>query len=179
MRKIVSYLFITLDGVVESPERWVMYNNEMGTAINEMGDASHTLLLGRRTYDTFAASWPQRTNEDDPLADWMNNTAKVVVSSTLQDPTWNNTTAITSDVDKQVRLLKEQVATTSSSAAVPLWFDHFSTTNCSTSYDSSCTPSSRGQVSDSSATPAHPSKLADSKSLDNGVSYTKYRPVDD
>jgi len=179
MRKIVSYLFITLDGVVESPEKWVMYNDEMGTAINEMSHAADTLLLGRRTYDTFAASWPQRTNEDDPLADWMNNTAKVVVSSTLQDPTWNNTSAITSEVDKQVQLLKEQDGNDILISGSPTLIRSLL----------------KDQVLDELRLFLHPIvagtglrlfgddttslKLADSTALDNGVLYVTYQPADD
>lgn len=108
MRKLVAYLFITLDGVTESPEEWVMYNDEMGDAITTESHAADALLLGRRTYDIFAASWPERTVDDDPLADWMNNTPKVVVSTTLRDPTWQNTTVIDSEVGKHIESLKEQ-----------------------------------------------------------------------
>ncbi|MBA3421603.1 MAG: hypothetical protein H0U12_06865 [Thermoleophilaceae bacterium] len=50
MRKIVAWLFLTLDGVVESPEQWVMFHDEMGEAINAEVAAADTLLLGRRTY---------------------------------------------------------------------------------------------------------------------------------
>jgi dihydrofolate reductase len=107
MRKIVSYLFITLDGVVESPEKWVMFDAGMGEAIDNMSHASSTLLLGRNTYETFAASWPQRTVADDPLADWMNNTPRVVVSTTLEAPEWKGTAVIKDDPAGQVQLLKE------------------------------------------------------------------------
>ncbi|WP_158850922.1 dihydrofolate reductase family protein [Saccharothrix deserti] len=109
MRKIVAWLFITLDGVVESPEKWVMYNDELGETIGAEADAADTLLLGRRTYEVFAASWPQRTIEDDPLADWMNNTPKLVASTTLDDsPDWRNSTVIKGDVAKELHALKSQ-----------------------------------------------------------------------
>jgi len=68
MRRIRSWLFITLDGVVESPEKWVRFNDELGQAIEAEMQAADALLLGRRTYEVFAASWPQRTAEDDPGA---------------------------------------------------------------------------------------------------------------
>jgi dihydrofolate reductase len=179
MRKIVSYLFITLDGVVESPEKWVMYNDQMGTAINEMSHAADTLLLGRRTYDTFAASWPQRTNEDDPLADWMNNTAKVVVSSTLQDPTWNNTSAITSEVDKQVQLLKEQDGNDILISGSPTLVRSLLKDKLLDELRLFVHPIVAGTglrlFGDDSAS----LKLADSKTLDNGVLYTTYKPAGD
>ena len=65
------------------------------------------LLLGRRTYETFAASWPQRGNEV-PNADWMNRTPKYVASSTLQSPAWNNTTVIQGDVTEGIERLKQE-----------------------------------------------------------------------
>ena len=106
MRKIVAQLFVSLDGVVESPEKWVAFDDEMGEAVNAGTGAADTLLLGRRTYEVFAASWPQRTVEDDPMAGWMNDTPKVVVSSTLESPAWNNTTVIDGDVEASLRALK-------------------------------------------------------------------------
>ncbi|MDX6521669.1 MAG: hypothetical protein QOF08_2274, partial [Gaiellales bacterium] len=56
MRKLNAWLFVTLDGVIEAPEKWVIADDEMFGAM----EASDALLLGRRTYETFAASWPQR-----------------------------------------------------------------------------------------------------------------------
>lgn len=69
----------------------------MGDAVDAGTEAADTLLLGRRTHEVFAASWPQRTVEDDPMAGWMNDTPKVVVSSTLESPAWQNTTVIDGD----------------------------------------------------------------------------------
>jgi dihydrofolate reductase len=178
MRKIVSYLFITLDGVVESPEKWVMYNDEMGTAINEMSHAADTLLLGRRTYDTFAASWPQRTNEDDPLADWMNNTAKVVVSSTLQDPTWNNTSVIGSEVHKQVQLLKEQDGTDILISGSPTLVRSLLDDKLLDELRLFVHPIVAGTGLRLFGESSTSLKLAECIALDNGVLYTTYQPAD-
>jgi dihydrofolate reductase len=108
MRKIVAWLFVTLDGVMESPEKWVMYNNEMGEAIDGEAAGADTLLLGRRTYEVFAASWPSRTSDDDPMTDWMNNTPKVVVSTTLDNVEWQNSTLISGDLAQELDRLKQQ-----------------------------------------------------------------------
>lgn len=108
MRKIVAWLFLSLDGVVESPEQWVMFNDEMGEAIDAEAAAADTLLLGRRTYEVFAASWPDRTAEDDPLADWMNNTPKLVASSTLDGVEWQNSTLIEGDVAEELDGVKQR-----------------------------------------------------------------------
>jgi dihydrofolate reductase len=179
MRKIVSYLFITLDGVVESPEKWVMYNDEMGTAINDMSHAADTLLLGRRTYDTFAASWPQRTNADDPLADWMNNTPKVVVSSSLESPTWNNTSAITSEVDKQVQLLKEQDGKDILISGSPTLVRSLLKDKLLDELQLFVHPIVAGTGLRLFGDDSTSLKLTDSKTLDNGVLYTTYQPTDD
>jgi dihydrofolate reductase len=105
MRKINAWLFVTLDGVIEAPEKWVMADDDMFGAIEADYATSDALLLGRRTYETFAASWPERGSEV-PNADWMNNTPKYVASTTLESPEWNNTTVIEGDVAEAVTRLK-------------------------------------------------------------------------
>jgi dihydrofolate reductase len=105
MRKINAWLFVTLDGVIEAPEKWVMADDAMFGAIETDYAKSDALLLGRRTYETFAASWPERGSEV-PNADWMNSTPKYVVSTTLKSPEWNNTTVIEGDAAEAVARLK-------------------------------------------------------------------------
>jgi dihydrofolate reductase len=105
MRKINAWLFVTLDSVIEAPEEWVMADDDMFGAIEADYAKSDALLLGRRTYETFAASWPERGSEV-PNADWMNNTRKYVVSTTLESPEWNNSTVIEGDVAEAVTRLK-------------------------------------------------------------------------
>jgi dihydrofolate reductase len=107
MRKLNAWLFVTLDGVIESPENWVIADDEMFGAMEADYAKSDALLLGRRTYETFAASWPQRGSEV-PNADWMNNSRKYVASTTLESPEWNNTTVIQGDVAEAVAGLKQE-----------------------------------------------------------------------
>ena len=82
-RKIVAGLFISLDGVVEAPHEWHFpsFNDEMGQAVGSRMAAADTMLLGRATYQEFAAYWPQQGSEVE-LADFMNNTPKLVVFTT-------------------------------------------------------------------------------------------------
>src|SRR5256886_15583223 len=93
MRKIVAGLFISLDGVFElsneSMAPW--FTPEVGQTIGTLMGAQDTLLLGRVTYQDFAAHWPQQTGE---MADTMNGTPKYVVSGTLESADWQNTTLI-------------------------------------------------------------------------------------
>ncbi|SEH01405.1 Dihydrofolate reductase [Nonomuraea solani] len=99
MRKIVSGLYISLDGVVEAPETWHFpyLDEEMRQAIGANLEAADAMLLGRRTYDIFAAHWPLQDTDKDPLAATMNATPKYVVSTTLTDPAWENTTVLAGD----------------------------------------------------------------------------------
>ena len=124
MRKIVAGLFISLDGVVESPDKWHFpyFNDEMGEAVGAQMAAADTMLLGRRTYEEFAAYWPHQKS-DVPPADYMNNTPKLVVSTTLKAPLeWQNSTLISGNVAQELTRLKRQpgknIATTGSATLV-------------------------------------------------------------
>ena len=83
MRRFVAGLFMSLDGVTEAPETWQFpyFNDEVGQSVGSGMANSDTLLLGRRTYEEFAAYWPSQP-DDVPFAAHMNNTPKLVVSTT-------------------------------------------------------------------------------------------------
>ncbi|MFI9557877.1 dihydrofolate reductase family protein [Nonomuraea endophytica] len=106
MRKIVAGLFVSLDGVVEAPDKWHFpyVNDEMTGAVMAQQQGADTLLLGRATYEVFAASWPHRS---DPMADHLNNVSKLVVSTTLRSADWNNSTLISGDAIEELRRIKE------------------------------------------------------------------------
>ena len=110
MRKIVSGLFISLDGVYEAPDQWHFpyFNDEMGAAVDEQMKAADTMLLGRVTYQEFASFWPQQSSDDVDIADYMNNTPKLVVSNTLDTLDWQNSTLISGDVNEELNRLKQQ-----------------------------------------------------------------------
>lgn len=119
MGKVIISENVTLDGVVEDPTGdeglrhggWVGRIGERGrdqvarVVLDEALD-TEAMLLGRRSYEFFAARWPTRTGE---LADRMNSKPKFVVSTTLRDPRWNNTTVLTGDVVNAVSNLKRQI----------------------------------------------------------------------
>jgi dihydrofolate reductase len=117
MGRVVISQFITVDGVVEDPggsenfERggWA-FQFDRGPEGDEFKldevMASEALLLGRITYDGFAAAWPSRTGD---FADKFNGMAKYVVSSTIENPEWNNTTVIDGDVPSAVEKLRQEV----------------------------------------------------------------------
>lgn len=110
MRKIIAGLFITLDGVVDDPQKWnpPFYNQEMTDAVQEQMAACDTHLYGRRSYELFRAVFTGPTADQIPHAPLMNETPKIVVSTTLTDPDWGPTTVIRDDVAKELRKLKQQ-----------------------------------------------------------------------
>jgi dihydrofolate reductase len=84
MRKIVAGLFVSVDGVIEAPETWTgaYFTPEIGEIVGSLIAAGDTLLLGRRTYETFAQSFADDTS-GNPMAAQMNAVRKVVVSTSL------------------------------------------------------------------------------------------------
>ncbi len=113
MRKIVAGLFISLDGVYEAPETWHVpyFNDEMGAAVGSQMAESDGMLLGRVTYEEFAAYWPSQTSEGEAgeMADVMNDTPKYVVSRTLKTPEWTNTTLLDgNNAADELTALKQQ-----------------------------------------------------------------------
>jgi dihydrofolate reductase len=107
MRKIVVTEFVSLDGVIEEPA-WTFpyWNDEIATFKGEESSASDALLLGRVTYQGFAAAWPQ---SEDEGADYFNSVRKYVVSETLEEPLeWSNSTLIKDNVVEEITNLKHQ-----------------------------------------------------------------------
>ena len=107
MGNVVITSFITLDGVIESPETWSFdYQSEDTGARNKQTlFASDVLLLGRITYEGFAQAWPGR-EDPDGFADKMNSVRKVVVSSSLTEADWNNSEVASGDLGELVARLK-------------------------------------------------------------------------
>jgi dihydrofolate reductase len=116
MGKIVVTEFISLDGVIEAPGGGEGFKHGGWSFEIDRGDegnqfkldetmGSDALLLGRRTYEGFAAAWPEREGE---FADKFNTMPKYVVSSTLDDPEWSNTTPLKGDLAEEVAKLKER-----------------------------------------------------------------------
>lgn len=111
MRTISAWELISLDGVMESPEEWASAysNDEMAEAnASRMAESeSGALLLGRVTYEELAAFWPNQPG-GDPMVDHINSVQKFVVSTTLEEVKWNNSTLITGNVAEEITDLKQQ-----------------------------------------------------------------------
>ncbi len=123
MGSIKSSLFISLDGVIESPETWHFdyFNDEMGAVIGELMGGSDATLLGRQTYDEFAGYWPN-ADPNDPITGQMNGSRKYVVSTTLTDAAWQNSSVISGDVKAELTKLKQDTRLgTTGSATLVRW----------------------------------------------------------
>jgi dihydrofolate reductase len=107
VRKIVAGLFMSLDGVVEAPEAWTgpYFNEESQQEIGSIIAEGDTLLLGRKTYEMFAASF---SGQSGGMADTMNRFPKVVVSKTLERADWEHSTLLNGDVVEEIRALKQR-----------------------------------------------------------------------
>jgi len=122
MRKIVAAAFVSLDGVMQAPGApeedpmggftlggWTFhyFDETMGQRLDETFSAPFELLLGRRTYEIFAAHWPY-VPEDDPIGKVFNATRKYVVTSSSEPLTWQNSTAILANIAAEIARLKQQ-----------------------------------------------------------------------
>jgi dihydrofolate reductase len=121
MRKLITTTFVTLDGVMQAPggpeeDRtggfayggWSVnyWDKTMGEIMGVFMETPFELLLGRHTYDIFAAHWPQ--SKEEPVASKFNDTKKYVVSHNSVGLTWQNSTLITGNVPEEIKKLRSQ-----------------------------------------------------------------------
>lgn len=126
MRKIVTSLFITLDGVAEEPSDWQdEFDEEMGESLNASIASTDAIILGRVTYEYWNNFWP--TADFEPFASYINNTQKYVLSNTLEKVEWGDKTNIellSGDVAQKLKALKQQLGkniTVAGSPSVTQW----------------------------------------------------------
>jgi dihydrofolate reductase len=108
MRKVIAGLFISLDGVTQSPDQWQFdhFDDGLAAAMAAHLAAEDTVLLGRVTYQEWAGYWPTAT--DEPYASHINATPKVVFSTTLDRVDWHNSTLVKGDLPGTINRLKQQ-----------------------------------------------------------------------
>lgn len=122
MRKIIVLSFISLDGVMQAPGGpdedtsggfkyggWTFpyFDDTSGKIMGEQIKPPFDLLLGKKTYDIFAAYWPNQS-EDNPVTKPFNDARKYVAAHEPFEPTWDNTTVLTNDVASQIKQLKSE-----------------------------------------------------------------------
>jgi dihydrofolate reductase len=110
MRRIVWSEYISLDGVVDEPGEWSLpyFSDDLAKYKYDELFASDALLLGRITYEAFAAAWPTMEEIEGDFAVRMNALPKYVASTTLEKADWNNSTIIWENVPEEVATLKQQ-----------------------------------------------------------------------
>lgn len=123
MAKLVAGTFTTIDGVMQAPggpeeDRdggfehggWLVpyFDDRMGEIIDEWVGRAEGFLLGRRTYEIFAGSWPKNTDPNDPVASALNQRPKYVASRTLDKVDWQNSSLLKGEVVEEIRKLKAQ-----------------------------------------------------------------------
>lgn len=116
MRKLVVTENITLDGVIEAIGGWFgpagdeaeIDNSDLEAAVREHMEAQDAMLLGRNTFESFRGYWPKQTDDTTGVTAHLNQVSKYVMSSTLKDPKWENTTVLRGDLAEKARELKDQ-----------------------------------------------------------------------
>ncbi|HEV7128762.1 MAG TPA: dihydrofolate reductase family protein [Ktedonobacterales bacterium] len=123
MRKLIVSSFLTLDGVIQEPDKpdttgafpyggWTvpLFDDSLDQTMPEQLRPPFDLVLGRKTYDVFAAYWPYQNSEENPTAASFNAAKKYVASHTLQQLDWQNSTLLRGDVAQELQTLKQQDA---------------------------------------------------------------------
>ena len=178
MGRIVSNFFISLDGVVESPDKWHFpyFDDQMGAAIGNGMQSTGAFLMGRRLYDEWSQYWPQQGPEQ-PFSEFINSIPKYVVSGSLTDAGWNNTTVLPGDPDR-LREVKEQTdgnLTMSGSATTVRWLLANGLLDELHLLVHPIAVGSGQRLFE--GTPTYPLKLISQETFGSGVLYTVYAPA--
>jgi dihydrofolate reductase len=111
MRKLVITENITLDGSIEMLDDWFdpqLQDEDLLEESHRQDSQADALLVGRQTFEDFRGYWPKQTEDTTGVTDYLNQVAKYVVSSTMTDPGWQNSTVLTGDPVEQTNALKSQ-----------------------------------------------------------------------
>ncbi len=179
MGRIVSNFFISLDNVVERPDQWHFpyFDDAMGEIVGAGMATTDAMLMGRKLYDEWSSFWPEQGPEV-PFSEHINGIRKYVVSTTLQDASWNNTTLISADVAEQLRKVKETTdgdITMSGSATTVRWLlANGLLDELALLLHPIAVGSGQRLFED---TPTQPLTLLHSQTLDSGVLHLRYAPA--
>jgi dihydrofolate reductase len=119
MRDLIVTENITLDGVIEATEGWFdpagadsdVDQSDVEAALREQREAADAFLVGRVTFEQMRGYWPQQTDDTTGITDYLNNVSKYVVSSSLDDPRWENTTVLRGALKDEIVTLKSKPGT--------------------------------------------------------------------
>jgi dihydrofolate reductase len=116
MRKLVVTENMTLDGSIEMLDDWFdpqIQDDDLVEESHRQDAEADALLVGRQTFEDFRGYWPAQADDTTGVTDYLNKVAKYVVSSTLDDPQWANSTVLSGEPTDNVRALKARPATMS------------------------------------------------------------------
>jgi dihydrofolate reductase len=177
--EIHAHYFMSLDGVVDAPT-WTFefpFLPQMEEVLGAVTGRSRGILLGRITYEMFEPAWSKRTVEDDPGAPFFNDTMKYVVSGTLTEGTWRNSTIVGPYDPDAIRTLKDEVGDLYVSGSITLvramLADGLIDELHLLQYPLTLGAGPRLFTEDAAP---HKFELAASESFENGVVYLNYRP---
>jgi dihydrofolate reductase len=178
MGRIVSNFFISLDGVVESPDKWHFpyFDDAMGEIVGAGMGSTSAVLMGRKLYDEWSEFWPAQGPEV-PFSEFINAIPKYVLSTTVTDPKWQNTTALSGDV-AAVQKLKDSVAgdiSMSGSATTVRWLLANGLLDELALLVHPIAVGSGQRLFEDPTT--YPLKLVHSSTLDTGVLHLRYAPA--
>ena len=118
MRKLVVTENITVDGVIDASGGWFdpagavdgveIDTSDIEVVLREEMKRQDTRIMGRETFEAFRGYWPKQTNDSTGITVYLNHVSKYVISSTLDDPQWENTTVLRDNLAEEVKKLKEQ-----------------------------------------------------------------------
>ena len=179
MGEVHVHEFMSVDGVIDAPT-WTFeygFDPKMGEALAAVTGRSKGILLGRTTFEMFEPAWSTRTVEDDPGAPFFNDSPKYVVSSTLENPTWNNSRVVGPYDPDAIRRLKDDVGDLYVSGSITL-VRALLADGLVDGLHLFQYPLTRGDGPRLFPPDAAPTKLAleDSQAYANGVVYLHYRP---
>ena len=181
MRKVISGLFISLDGVTESPDQWQFdhFDEDMMASMGSFITETDTILLGRVTYAEWAPYWP--TSTDEPFASFINNTPKYVVSTTLDQVEWgkfDKPTLIKGNLGQAITKLKQQPGKNIGVAGSPTLVQSLLQANLLDELTLMVHPvvASRGKRLFKEESDLKRLKLVDSKTTRTGVAILTYQP---
>jgi dihydrofolate reductase len=202
MRKVVAALFISLDGVVESPGRWEFdaFDEDMATNMFSIIGERDALLLGRGTYQEWADYWPTATFDreiasftantpghvvsaatfDRAFASFINDTPKYVVSTTLDSVAWANTTLLKGNLADEIAALKTQPGSTIGAAGSPTLVRSLIQQDLLDEFQLMVHPviAGNGKRLFADGDDLKRLRLVDSKATRSGVALLTYRPLD-
>ena len=178
-RRIVANYFVSLDGVVESPDKWHFsyFDDEMGAAVGAGFERSDALLMGGTLYREWAEYWPAHAEDD--FGPVMNGMTKYVVSRTLDRADWANTTLIRGDVAARIREIKAQPGkdiAMSGSATLARWLLAEGLLDELNLLVHPVVVGTGGRLFPD-GTPKQPLELASSTAFGSGVLHLVYRPA--